>query len=63
MSIYSSLYKISLNGKNFNSLEDCRRNLEQFFALKDKKLWEDGTRTLPEEEPKAVEWNSEYAIQ
>ena len=25
----------SLNGKNFNSLEDCRRHLEQFFAQKD----------------------------
>ena len=55
MSIYSGLYKISLNGKNFNSLEDCRRNLEQFFAQKDKKLREDGIRMLPEEEPKAVE--------
>ena len=26
----------SLNGKNFNSLEDCKRYLEQFFAQKDK---------------------------
>ena len=26
----------SLNGKNFNSLEDCKRHLEQFFAQKDK---------------------------
>ena len=25
----------SLNGKNFNSLEDCKRHLEQFFARKD----------------------------
>ena len=24
----------SLNGKNFNSLEDCKRHLEQFFAQK-----------------------------
>ena len=28
----------SLNGKNFNSLEDCKRHLEQFFAQKDKKF-------------------------
>ena len=28
----------SLNGKNFNSLEDCKRRLEQFFAQKDKKV-------------------------
>ena len=28
----------SLNGKNFNSLEDCKRHLEKFFAQKDKKF-------------------------
>ena len=28
----------SLNGKNFHSLEDCKRHLEQFFAQKDKKV-------------------------
>ena len=28
----------SLNGKNFNSLEDCKSLLEQFFAQKDKKF-------------------------
>ena len=38
----------SLNGKNFNSLEDCKRHLDQFFAQKDKKLWEDGVMKLPE---------------
>ena len=38
----------SLNGKNFNSLEDCERHLEQFFAQKDKKFWEDGIMKLPE---------------
>ena len=38
----------SLNGKNFNSLEDCKRHLEQFFAQKDKKFWEDGIMKLPE---------------
>ena len=26
----------SLNGKNFNSLKDCKRHLKQFFAQKDK---------------------------
>ena len=31
----------SLNGKNVISLEDCKRHLEQFFAQKDKKFWED----------------------
>ena len=28
----------SLNGKNFSSLEDCKRHLEQFFAQKEKVL-------------------------
>ena len=28
----------SLNGKNFNSLEYCKRHLEEFFAQKDK-VW------------------------
>ena len=28
----------SLNGKNFNSLENCKRHLEQFFAQKDQKF-------------------------
>ena len=40
--------QISLNGKNFNSLEDYKRHLEQFFAQKDKKFWEDGIMKLPE---------------
>ena len=34
--------------KNFNSLEDYKRHLEQFFAQKDKKLEEDGIMKLPE---------------
>ena len=38
----------SLNGKNFNSLKDCKRPLEQLFAQKDKKFWEGGIMTLPE---------------
>ena len=32
--------------KNFNSLEDCKRHLEQFFAQKDKKFWEDGIKKV-----------------
>ena len=35
--LYQSLQN-SLNGKNFNSLEDCKRHLEQFFSQKDKVL-------------------------
>ena len=37
----------SLNGNNFNSLEDCKRHLEQLFAQKDKNFWEDGIMGLP----------------
>ena len=37
-----------LNGKNFNSLEDYKRHLEQFFAQKDKKFWKDRIMKLPE---------------
>ena len=53
----------SLNGKNSNSLEDCKRHLEQFFAQKDKKLWEDGIMKLPEKWQKVVEQNGVYVIQ
>ena len=53
----------SLNGKNFNSLEDCKRHLEQFFAQKDKKFWEDGIMKLPEKWQKVVEQNGEYVVQ
>ena len=44
-----------LNGKNFNSLKDCKRHLEQFFAQNDKKFWEDGIMKLPENWQKVVE--------
>ena len=53
----------SLSGKNFNSLEDCKRHLEQFFAQKDKKFWEDGIMKLPEKWQKVVEQNGEYIVQ
>ena len=53
----------SLNGKNFNSLEDCKRHLEQFFAQKGNKFWEDGIMKLPEKCQKVVEQNGEYVVQ
>ena len=59
--LFWSLQKF-LNGKNFNSLEDCKRYLEQFFAQKDKKFWEDEIMKLPEKWQKVVEQNSEYAV-
>ena len=53
----------SPKGKNFNSLEDCKRHLEQFSAQKDKKFWEDGIMKLPEKCQKVVEQKGEYIIQ
>ena len=52
----------SLNGKSFNSLEDCRRHLDQFFAQKDKKFWEDGIMKLPEKWQKVVEQNGDHVV-
>ena len=56
-------FQNSLNGKNFSSLKDCKRHLEQFFAQKDKKFGEDGIMKLPEKWQKVVEQNGEYVVQ
>ena len=53
----------SFSGKNFSSLEDYKRHLEQFFAQKDKKFWEDGIMKLPEKWQKVVEQKDEYVVQ
>ena len=53
----------SVNGKNFHSLEDCKRYLEQFFAQKNKKFWIDGIMKLPEKWKKVVEQKCEYVVQ
>ena len=47
ISIYFGVYKIVLMEEKFNSLEDCKRHLEQFFAQWDKKFGEDGIMKLP----------------
>ena len=52
----------SLNGKSFNSLEDCKRHLEQFFAQKDKQFWEDGIMKLPEKWQNVVEQNGQHVV-
>ena len=51
-----------LKGKNFNSLEDCKRHLEEFFVQK-KKFWESGIMKLLENWQKVVEQKGEYAVQ
>ena len=38
-------------------------HLEQFFAQKDKKFWEDGIMKLPGKWQKVVEQKDEYAVQ
>ena len=53
----------SVSGKNVNSLEDCKRHLEQFFAQKDKKFWEDGKMKLSARWQKVVELNGEHVVQ
>ena len=49
--------------KKFNSLEDCKRYLVQFFVQKDKKFWEDGIMKLAENWQKVVEQKGEYIVQ
>jgi len=53
----------SFNGKTINSLKDCKRHLEYFFAQKDKKFWEDEIMKLPGKWQKVLEQNGEYAVQ
>ena len=53
----------SFNGKTVNSLKDCKMHLEQFFAQKDKKFWEDEIMKLPGKWQKVVEQNGEYIVQ
>jgi len=55
--------QISLIGKNFTSLEDCKKHLEKFFAYKTRKSWEDGIFKLPERWRQVVEKNGEYIIE
>ena len=61
--VFQSLQN-SLNGENINTLAECERHLEQFFAQKDKKFWDGGIISckLPENWQKVVEQN-EYVVQ
>jgi len=47
----------SLNGKNFTSLEDCKKHLKEFFAYKTRKFWEDEIFKLPERWRKLLKKN------
>jgi len=52
----------SLNGKNFDFLEDCKNHLEQIIAQKDAKFWENGIIKLSQRWRKVVEQNGTYVI-
>ena len=60
----SSSLQNSFNGKNFKTLEDCKRHLGTVrCSKKDKTFWEDGIMKLPEKWQKVVEQNGEYIVQ
>ena len=52
-----------LNGKKFNSMDNCKSLLHQFFVQKDKKFLEDRIIKMPGKRQKAVKQNSEYIVQ
>ncbi|EZA54736.1 Histone-lysine N-methyltransferase SETMAR [Ooceraea biroi] len=52
----------SLSGKNFNSLIDIKNHLEEFFAEKPKKFWENGIFQLCERWTKVMKQNGAYIV-
>ena len=58
------LLQNSLNRKNFNSLQDCKRySLEQFFVQNNIKFWEDEIMKLPEKWQKVLEQSNDSTTQ
>lgn len=53
----------SLNGKNFSSLEDCQKHLEEFIDLKSEKFWKDGIFKLPDRWQNVVDLNGAYIVE
>lgn len=52
--------KNSLDGKTFDSHDDVKNHLIQFFANKDKKFYERGIMLLPEKWQKVLKQNGQY---
>lgn len=52
----------SLNGKQYNSLEDCKKHMEEFIAQKSEQFWEDGIKKLPERWKQVIDQNGTYII-
>ena len=63
MSIYFGLYKILLMEKISVPWNTVKGTLEESFAQRDKKFWEDGITKLPGKWQKVVERNGEYVVQ
>ena len=55
--------KNSVRGKNFNSKNDIKMYLDQYFADKPEKFWEEGIMRLPERWRKVIEQKGSYIIQ
>ena len=52
-----------LNGKNFDSLDACKNHLEQYFAQKNCKFYEEGIMKLPGRWRKVIENHGAYIIE
>ena len=52
----------SLDGQNFQSLEDIKNHLLQFFENKDRTFWEKGIFSLPDRWSKVVAQSGQYLI-
>ena len=50
----------SLNGKNFNTDDDIKSYLIQFFANKNQKFYERGIMMLPERWQKVIDQNGQH---
>ena len=63
VSVYFVFLQNYLNGKNFNSQEDCKRHLKSFFAQKDIKFWEGEIIRFPEICQEIVKQNFKDVVQ
>lgn len=52
----------SLNGKQYNSLEECKKHIDEFIAQKTEQFWEDGITKLPERWKQVIDQNGSYII-
>ena len=60
---FSSVSRVSQFLRNFCSLEDCRRYLEELSAAKGISAVERWNGKLPERDQRPVEWNGDDIVQ